>query len=130
MRAEPLTVAFAALIALAALVGVATPVMPALDRALLRAHHLRPASTAEWLALQPLPKMYAFAHRAWYGEGEAVWVNHYPARLLRFDTARALVAAHGRASHLLLRSSYRGVELSSGAIVRLDGHTLRIVEEP
>ncbi len=139
MRTEPITIGFYALIATAALIGFATPVSPALDRALMRAHQLRPASTGEWLALQALPKMYSFAHRAWYSEepieptatppGEAVWVNHYPARLLRFDHARAMVVRYGYAPHLLLRSSYRGVELSSALTVRIDGRTLQLVEE-
>lgn len=95
--------------------------------ALLRRFHLRPASTAEWMALQPLPGMYNFANRAWTSRRPVAWdrldvdptvddgryVNHYPTRIVTFASSRAAWGRHGCPDYLYVESTVRGRSLQS-----------------
>ncbi len=123
------------LVALYAAIALATPHCSPLQRRLLESSHLRPASMASWVALQPAPKMYGFANRAFRGprslvdeaagtvqralfERGSFWVNHYPARMARFDGERGRVFARpGKRIHVLLRSRYRGSALWTALVV-------------
>jgi hypothetical protein len=128
-----------ALLAIYALLSLATPWWSELQLTLIEAHHMRPRSMWRWIALQPAPKMYSFAHRAWLGTvplhgrtadrfaREHFWVNHYPARRARFDGSRGR-ELEGRpgARYLYIETSYRGLTVKTGYEVRLVGATVRL----
>ena len=129
-----------ALVGAFALASLALPWSRALQREAMAAHQLRPRSLPCWVALQLWPKMYGLAHRVFVSERplservvaaepppadvESAWVNHYPARYLRFDTRRRELVAAGTELHLLLRSSYRGLEESTAYTVHGEGDRL------
>jgi hypothetical protein len=129
-----------ALVGAFALASLALPWSRALQREAMAAHQLRPRSLPRWVALQLWPKMYGLAHRVFVSERplsvrvvatepppadvESAWVNHYPARYLRFDTRRRELVAAGTELHLLLRSSYRGLEESTAYTVHGEGDRL------
>jgi hypothetical protein len=111
-------------------VALALPLCRPLQRELLAAHHLRGRSAGSWALVQLVPKMYAFGHQAYLSEQrltrfllerperipfahQSAWVNHYPARLIRFEGMRAEVAGRGATVHVLLRSRYRGTALQT-----------------
>jgi hypothetical protein len=127
----------------AALAVALLAIVPALQREALRVHHARPSSTAAWLALQPLPRMYGGAHRAFTSEEpmtpflasrpevvpfdfDVEWVNHYPARLARLDLLRAELAARGGEIHLFLESRYRGTDLVTAYVVTVEEGRLAV----
>lgn len=138
-----------ALIGAYVLLSLATPVSPTLQARLMRAHHFRPASLSSWAVLQLAPKMYGFGHRMWIGtfpmfdalppaeaalrfEREHFWVNHYPVRFARFDGWRAMAFAYpGAVKYVYIKSSYRGMERTSGYVVRAEPGklVLRAMEE-
>ena len=133
--------ALALLLAGYALLALVTPWWRGLQHALMEAHHLRPSSLAQWVALQPAPKMYSFAHRAWLGpippgfgprfEREHFWVNHYPARRARFDGARGRELVRPGPRFLYLESSYRGLRFVSAYEMRASDGALRLrLREP
>lgn len=135
-RRDRRALALALLITGYAMVSLLTPGWRGLQRALMEAHHMRPSSLARWVVLQPAPKMYGFAHRAWLGqarigfgprfEREHFWVNHYPARRARFDGARGRESTVAGPRYLYLRSSYRGVDFETSYEVRFADGTVRI----
>jgi hypothetical protein len=110
------------------------PLSARLTRELAKVHHFRPSSLPAWVGLQVVPKMYSFANTCWIGpypildpaagdDGEArfaresFWVNHYPARRLRFDAGRASLGLVPRFAYV--RSSYRGrVETTAFTVQR------------
>jgi hypothetical protein len=50
------------------------------------------------------------------------WVNHFPARLVRLDTARDVAARTGVSTYLRLESSYRAASLTTTYTIRaMDG---------
>ncbi len=127
---------------LAVLVG-ALPFSRPVQRRLAAVQHLRPPSVLDWCVLQVLPKMYGAAHRAWLAAEpltdylvedetripfayETTWVNHYPARLARFESRRAEVASYGLEAHVFLRTTYRGETVSTALVVRFDDGELDI----
>lgn len=85
------TLAFAAVLATAALAVVGLHTTRAGEDAMVRAFHLRPATSAEFAALQVLPTMYAAQNRVWISNQPldwaeidtqapvAIFVPHYPA---------------------------------------------------
>lgn len=135
---------------LGAMLLVATlPRCTPLQAQLARAHHARPSSLAAWIAVQALPKMYSFGHRVTLSgepltaylldrpggpgvEHESMWVNHYPVRAARFESARAAIVERGEELHVLVRSAYRGRRWVSRFVVRVDGRglVLQAVEDP
>jgi hypothetical protein len=145
-RARLATALVYAWVALFALASLALPWSRALQREAMAAHQMQPRSLPRWLALQLWPKMYGFAHRVFVSERplsalvvaadpppadvETALVNHYPARYLRFDTRRRELVAKGTELHLVLRSSYRGLEQSTTYTVRGDGGRLVIERVP
>lgn len=128
---------------LLAFVALATPLSRGLQRELMEAHHMRPQPLPRWVALQMFPKMYAFAHRVWFSlepmteylatreapppfEVETAWINHYPARVTRFEGRRAEIARLGVTSHIFVRSTYRGASLATAFEVRLSDGRVHI----
>jgi hypothetical protein len=123
----------------AAVVLALLPVSAALQRRVLESHHLRPSSTASWVIVGLLPKMYGGRHEAWLSpepltpylredpsrapfEVVHQWVNHFPARLVRLDTARDVAARTGVSTYLRLESSYRAASLTTTYTIRaMDG---------
>ncbi len=117
-------------------IALATPHCGSLQTRLLASSHYRPPSLASWIVLQPAPKMYGFANRVWRGPVPLIdastgaiqqrrfaamsfWVNHYPARMARYDGERGRVFAEsGRTVHVMLQSRYRGTESWSAIEVR------------
>jgi hypothetical protein len=137
----PGTVAMYAAIAATLLLLAMVPLCGPLQSALARNHHARPASLATWVALQVVPKMYSFEHRIWFAreplteylvtrpdgpgvEHETMWINHYPVRAARFESARATITERGEEVHVLVRTSYRGRRWLSRYVVRVDGSAL------
>ena len=137
----PATTLFAAFLVGAALALVGLHGSDAGVDALLRRQHLRPASVAEWVAVQPLPGMYTFANRAWAStrptpcdgldvdtqDPEAVplgYVNHYPTRLVTFQPDRYTWGAPGAPSWLHVESRVRGRALWSTYHVEHSGDAL------
>ncbi|MEM0961011.1 MAG: hypothetical protein AAGK21_00560 [Bacteroidota bacterium] len=118
----PQTTALGTLVAIAAasLIGLHSTDV-GLD-ALLRRFHLKPASTAEWVALQPLPGMYNFANRVTVLLEPVPWsrldsepdsfrmyhVNHYPPREITFANKRQLWRHNGCPWYLYAESAVRG----------------------
>lgn len=132
------TTAFAALLAVAATALVGLHATDAGLDVLLRRMHLRPASTAEWVATQPLPGMYNFANRArvspldmpWdevWPEGEpGAYVNHYPPRVATFVQARAGFRALPCPAFVYAESAVRGRTLRTRWRVAPHGDGLRL----
>jgi hypothetical protein len=133
------------LLSLYGAISLLTPVSSRLSRAIVAGHHFKPASMIEWLLLQPAPKMYGFAHRAWIGPFELYaagrsrstahrtftqrhfFVNHYPARRARFDGFReARFGDPRQRAYLYLRSSYRGMSESTAYEIHADSGKLYI----
>ncbi|HEY5949423.1 MAG TPA: hypothetical protein VIV40_28205 [Kofleriaceae bacterium] len=129
-----LYIAIAATMLLLAIVPVCGPV----QSQLARAHHARPSSIATWTVFQVVPKMYSFGHRIWFSrepltpyllsraggpgiENQTMWVNHYPIRAARFESARDEIAGRGEEVHVLVRSDYRGRSWISRFVVRIEG---------
>ncbi len=116
-----------------ALLALLVPVSDRLQRSIIVATHLRPRSMASWMVLQPMPKMYGFENRVFVSEipvrrtasegdrrqlvDHGFWVNHYPARMARFDGERR-TAFDGHARYLFLRTRYRGVIVDSAISVK------------
>lgn len=126
-------------------VAMALPMCRPLQRELMEAHHLRGRSAPSWALVQLVPKMYSFGHRVWLSEApltdfllerperipfeyQSAWVNHYPARLARFETLRAEVGERGATVHVLLRSRYRGLEFETRFQVTPEARRLWIQE--
>src|SRR5258706_3690644 len=102
IQRTPGTVALYLAIAATALLLVTMPLCAPVQDQLVRAHHGRPSSVATWTVFQLVPKMYSFAHRVDERTEPiadptptATWVNHYPIRAVRFETARADAIARG-----------------------------------
>ncbi|MEM1114938.1 MAG: hypothetical protein AAF845_05860 [Bacteroidota bacterium] len=127
MPASPATYVLASLLGVAALSLVALHATSAGQDALLRRAHLRPASVAEWTALQPLPGMYNFQNRAWASRKRIAWerldesdavqggeyYNHYPTRMVTFLPTRAPWGHVGCSDFLYVESRVRGRSLRS-----------------
>lgn len=75
--------------------------------------------------------MYSFSHRLWVGpeqhdddekllQAPSLWVNHYPARSTRFETARAAFVETGVDMNVIMRSGYQGRRWLSRFKVRVD----------
>ena len=143
--ASPPTRLFAAALAGAAVWLVGLHATAGGRDALLRRQHLRPASAATWLAMQPLPGMYNFANRAWKADAVIAWseldgranpygyVNHYPAQVLSFRPGRSNWANRGCPSFLYVESAAHGRRLRTRYRVsrRPDGlHVARSGAEP
>ena len=108
--------------------------------ALLRRFHLRPASTVEWVALQPLPGMYNFVNRAWTSRRPVAWdrlnedpsvadgkyYNHYPTRAVTFTLARSAWGVAGCPDYLYAESRVRGRTLRSRFRLDPEGDALRM----
>lgn len=128
-RPERGAVALFAAIAFYAVIALFTPWWSGLQRRLMASFHYRPPSMASWVVLQPAPKMYGFANRVWRGPFPLVeetsrrvergrfaatsfWVNHYPARMARYDGERgAVFHKPGHTVYVMIQSRYRGTEM-------------------
>ncbi len=124
-----------------ALLTATEPLSRTMQQSLIACTHFRPRSLASWVVLQPVPKMYvhenrvlvdgapppggafSVAARRRFAE-RAFWVNHYPARMARFDGQREEVlgpAPHAR--FLVLTTRYLGTSVTSVVVARRrDGH--------
>jgi len=139
------TVALYIAIATAMLMLASVPVCTPMQDQLARAHHARPSSMFAWTALQVVPKMYSFGHRVWYSarplsddarpdeldaDYRTLWLNHYPARAVRFERGRADVMTRGTDVHLLLRSGYLGRRWITRFVVRVEAGGLVVEQTP
>jgi hypothetical protein len=138
-RAGGASTALYAALAAAALLVALVPLSAALQRRFLENHQLRPSSTASWVAVGLLPKMYGGSHQFWMspeplGDYLAAhperapfavahyWVNHAPGRAVRLDTTRASAARAGQPAFVRIESRYRDESLISIYRVRaIDG---------
>ncbi len=137
----PGTVALYIAIGVVMLLLASVPVSTSMQNQLVRAHHARPSSVPRWVVFQLVPKMYSFAHRVWFSpeplteflvtrpdgpsvEHEVTWVNHYPIRAARFESAREEIVRRGQDVHVLVQSGYRGRMFFSRYVVRVDGDGL------
>lgn len=144
-RRDGATVGLYAFLGVLLTVALAVPVCRPLQRELMAAHHLRGRPAATWALVQLVPKMYSFGHRVWLSEEpltdfllerpgripfahEQTRVNHYPARLMRFESLRDQVGERGAAVHVLLRSRYRGLDFQTRFRVVPEGGRLWIEE--
>lgn len=127
-----------------AVIALATPHWAWIQHRLLESSHYRPRSLASWVVLQPAPKMYGFANRVWRGPSPrwvaragnidvdrfaatSFWVNHYPARMARYDGERARVFERpGRTVYVLMHSHYRDADLWSMLEVREQDAALQL----
>jgi hypothetical protein len=117
-------------------IAIATPLSSSLVAELMAAHHFRPTSWPAWGALQAAPKMYSFAHTCWIGSAplfeqgsraaaesrflrERFWVNHYPARRVRFDANRGALGS-GVTRFVYVRSTYLGASETTAFKVRIE----------
>lgn len=146
-RLSAATMSLIAAIGTAAALLLLLPFSAALERRLLASHHLRPSSTASWIVVGLLPKMYGGRHEAWLSpeplsdylrrdlgrapfEVAHQWVNHYPARLVRLDTVRRLATEAGAPVYVRVESSYRRASLTSRYAVRPTARGLDVRIEP
>jgi len=138
-RASGSTTALYATLAIAAALVLLLPLSAPLQRRFLASHQLRPPSTASWIAVGLLPKMYGGAHQFWMSPEpltdflradvrrapfvvEHYWVNHSPGRAVRLDTTRASAARARVPTYVRLESSYGGEPFVSLFRVRaIDG---------
>jgi hypothetical protein len=135
----PGTVALYVAIGAVMLVHASVPISTSMQNQLVRAHHARPASVPRWVVFQIVPKMYSFAHRVWFSPEplteflvtkpdavphEVTWVNHYPIRAARFESARGGVVRRGEDVHVLVQTGYRGRTWFSRYVVHVDGNGL------
>lgn len=124
-----------------ALLTATEVVSTTMQESLIACAHFRPRSLASWVVLQPVPKMYVHENRVFVDSGPppggplsdaarrrfergAFFVNHYPARIARFDGRRR--ETFGPAPHarfLVLRTRYRDTTATTLVIARTrDGH--------
>jgi hypothetical protein len=135
----PGTVALYIAIGVVMLLLLSVPVSTSMQNQLVRAHHARPSSVPRWVVFQIVPKMYSFAHRVWFSPEplteflvtrpddvphEMQWVNHYPIRAARFESARDEIVRHGEDVHVLVQTGYRGRTWFSRYVVHVDGNAL------
>jgi hypothetical protein len=122
-----------------ALLLVLLPLSPSLKQRFLANHQLRPPSTASWIAIGLLPKMYGGRHELWMSpeplseyfradparapfKVDHYWVNHSPGRAVRLDTTRQAAARNGAPVYVRLESRYGDEALVSIYMVRaVDG---------
>jgi hypothetical protein len=134
-RASGPTTALCAALAIAALLVATLPLSAAMKRRFLANHQLRPSSTAAWIAIGLLPKMYGGRHEMWMSAEPLTdylradptrapfpvahyWVNHQPGRAVRLDGERRNAVAAGATTYVRLTSSYGDVSLTSSYRVR------------
>jgi hypothetical protein len=129
--ASSLTTLIYVVLATAAIVLALLPVSGAIQRRFLANHHVRPSSTASWIVVGLLPKMYGGRHEVWLSPEQLTefmredpqraaqverihqWVNHSPGRFIRLDTARGAVAEYGAPTFVRLESSYRNESMTT-----------------
>ena len=93
-------------------VEVAAATVPAVEREIMSAHHLRRLPIVDGVALQTVPKMYSYGHLVSHGDGPfgpwgpPVWVNHYPGRVARMEGVRQDLVGHPH--YVRIKSRYRG----------------------
>jgi len=137
-----------ALIGAYSLLALSTPFSTRMQQSQIAATHFRPRTLASWLVLQPLPKMYGHENRAFVAktplvgarlapparagfEERAWWVNHYPARVGRFDGERASTFADDSVvRYVVVRTTYRDVTVYSRWVARIEGGRLVLAPEP
>lgn len=127
-----------------ALLTATEPVSTAMQESLIACAHFRPRTLASWVVLQPVPKMYVHDNRVLVERGpppggalssesqrrfeqHAFHVNHYPARIARFDGKRREVFGplpHAR--FLTLRTRYRDATVTTQVVARVHDGRLHI----
>lgn len=132
-RPEPGALALFSALGAVAATSLSTQVSERPVRALAASHHLRPPSLAAWAWLQVVPKMYSFENQCWFGDAppagdarvsaEAFFVNHYPARRLRFDAGRTRLVPD-RPTWAVVRSTYQGLRETTTYVVTRRGERL------
>lgn len=146
-RVSAASTALYATLAIAASLLAPLPLSPALKRRFLANHQLRPESTASWVAIGLLPKMYGGRHEFWMSreplsdflradlrrapfEVAHYWVNHSPGRAVRLDTTRETFAHTGAPTYVRLESSYGDEALTSIYMMSAAGGRIVVKVEP
>ena len=146
-RASRATTALYSAVAIAALLIALLPFSGALKRRFLANHQLRPTSTASWIVIGVLPKMYGGTHEFWMSPeplGDYLradvrrapfpvahyWVNHSPGRAVRLDTERESAARAGAINYVRIESSYGGESLTTIYMVRATGDRIEVRTAP
>lgn len=132
----PGTIALYVVIGAVMLLLATLPVCGPLQDQMARSHHAR--ASALWPLVQIVPKMYSFAHRTWTSEqpinsdAPSVWLNHFPARVMRVERGRADFVTRGVDRYLLVRSAYRGRRWVTRFVLRVrnDGISVETLEDP
>lgn len=121
---------FYALLLVVAAVAIVLPLSRGGRQTLVEAHQLRGENFPAWAALQFVPSMYNYAHRAWISEqpltaeqlagvsplpaeASTQWVNHYPTRLMTFGAQRAALLHQPRTMHYYFDSRYGDTQVRS-----------------
>jgi hypothetical protein len=146
-RASAASTALYAALATGALLVALLPFSPALKARFLANHQLRPPSTASWIAIGLLPKMYGGSHEFWMSaeplseffradprrapfEIAHYWVNHSPGRAVRLDGSRQSAARTGAPAYIRLESSYGDEALTSIYMVRAASGRIEVRAQP
>lgn len=116
VRRKPSFVALLCVQVLVACAILLMSILPAMQKLWMKNMHLTSSSFVGWVAVQFVPKMYSFDNEIfwiWEDDGQLEDVhfrlNHYPLRLITFDSERNLIIKQPHPSFLEMRSSYRGV---------------------
>ncbi|MDB4967786.1 MAG: hypothetical protein JWN44_3475 [Myxococcales bacterium] len=146
-RASGAATALYAAVATGGLLLVLLPLSPPLQRRFLANHHLDPPSTASWIAIGLLPKMYGGRHEFWMSpeplseflradprlapfKVSHYWVNHSPGRAVRLDTTREAAGRAGATTYLRLESSYGSESLTSTYVVHAAAGRIEVRAAP
>lgn len=136
---------FYVLLAFAAVILLAQPFSPAVQRIRLKQFHLQQESFGLFALMHFVPPMYSFANEIWYTDRLAdfheiesqedtteetlhYWLNHYPTRIVSFSTfgRQKFFDTAGR-HYLYLRSRYRDTTLRTVYELRRDGSRLSLM---
>lgn len=124
-----------------ALLTATVPLSLTMQRSVIACGHFRPRTLVSWVVLQPVPKMYVHENRVLVAsrppaggalsggsqgrfEVGAFFVNHYPARIARFDgKRREIFGPPPRARFLILRTRYRDTTITTEMVASVrEGH--------
>lgn len=140
--------ALVTLIGAMAVLCVALPLCPPLQREAMRHMHLESSSLLWWSAFHLKPAMYNFENEYFLSprpltaenadeetpphkpDGDHRFLNHYPLQVPLWYY-RPQLGVPGRRVYVLLRSRYRGEEVITRLVIQADerGH-LKIIEAP
>lgn len=96
------------------------------QRESLKQFHLKTKTFSQWALMQLVPSMYNYENEYWYFNYHG-WANHYPLRVITFNSYRKQSVDYLDGHLVTIRSRYRSQDLFSEYMIELKNDQL-IVE--